>query len=56
MMSYENNLQMNMVMLGQALRTGYLPFTVDDAVEAMKKTVKPQFAKLNEVALRSSAG
>ena len=47
---------LNMVMLGQALRTGYLPFTVDDAVEAMKKTVKPQFAKLNEVALRSSAG
>ncbi len=47
---------LNMVMLGQALRTGYLPFTVDDAVEAMKKTVKPQFAKLNEVALRYSAG
>lgn len=47
---------LNMVMLGQALRTGYLPFTADDAVEAMKKTVKPQFAKLNEVALRYSAG
>lgn len=47
---------LNMVMLGQALRTGYLPFTANDAVEAMKKTVKPQFAKLNEVALRSSAG
>ena len=47
---------LNMVMLGQAIRTGCLPFTADDAVEAMKKTVKPQFVKLNEVALRSSAG
>ncbi|MBQ9894247.1 MAG: indolepyruvate oxidoreductase subunit beta [Ruminococcus sp.] len=43
---------LNMVMLGEAIRSGVLPFTIDDAVEAMKKSVKPQFASLNEKALR----
>lgn len=43
---------LNMIMLGQAIRSGVLPFTVDEAVEVMKKTVKPQFIALNESALR----
>ena len=42
---------LNMVMLGEAIRSGILPFTVDDAVEAMKKSVKPQFVDLNTKAL-----
>ena len=44
---------LNMVMLGEAIRSGVLPFTIDDAVDAMKKTVKPHFAELNEKALRN---
>lgn len=43
---------LNMVMLGEAIRSGILPFTIDDAVEAMKRNVKPQFVELNEKALR----
>lgn len=43
---------LNMVMLGEAIRSGVLPFTTDDAAEAMKKSVKPQFVELNEKALR----
>ena len=43
---------LNMVMLGEAIRSGILPFTTDDAAEAMKKSVKPQFVELNEKALR----
>lgn len=43
---------LNMVMLGEAIRSGVLPFTIDDAVEAMKRSVKPQFVELNEKALR----
>jgi len=39
-------------MLGEAIRSGVLPFTIDDAVEAMKRSVKPQFVELNEKALR----
>ncbi|MBR2282884.1 MAG: indolepyruvate oxidoreductase subunit beta [Ruminococcus sp.] len=44
---------LNMLMLGAAASGGYLPFTINDAVAAMKRTVKPQFAQLNEKALRS---
>lgn len=43
---------LNMIMLGQAIRTGVLPFTVDDVEETMKKTVKPQFVEMNCRALR----
>lgn len=43
---------LNMVMLGQAIRTGVLPFTVDDVETTMKKTVKPQFVEMNCKALR----
>jgi len=43
---------LNMVMLGEAIRSGVLPFTIDDAVESMKRNVKPQFVELNEKALR----
>lgn len=42
---------LNMVMLGEAIRAGVLPFTTDDAVNAMKKSVKPQFVELNKKAL-----
>jgi len=43
---------LNMILLGVAVRSGVLPFTTDDAVEAMKRSVKPQFIELNEKALR----
>ena len=43
---------LNMILLGVAVRSGVLPFTTDDAVEAMKSSVKPQFIELNEKALR----
>lgn len=45
---------LNMVLLGVAVKTGVLPFTTDDAVEAMKRSVKPQFIELNEKALRGN--
>ncbi len=43
---------LNMVMLGQAVRTGVLPFGIDDVEDTMKKTVKPQFIEMNSKALR----
>ncbi|HBB71492.1 MAG TPA: pyruvate ferredoxin oxidoreductase [Ruminococcus sp.] len=45
---------LNMVLLGVAVKSGVLPFTTDDAVEAMKRSVKPQFIELNEKALRGN--
>ncbi|MBO5558323.1 indolepyruvate oxidoreductase subunit beta [Ruminococcus sp.] len=43
---------LNMVMLGQAVKTGVLPFGIDAVEEVMKKTVKPQFVEMNVKALR----
>ena len=43
---------LNMILLGVAVKSGVLPFTTDDAVEVMKRSVKPQFIELNEKALR----
>lgn len=46
---------LNMVMLGAAVATGLLPFTIEEIEETMKATVKPQFAELNSKALRYTA-
>ncbi|MCR4780340.1 MAG: indolepyruvate oxidoreductase subunit beta [Ruminiclostridium sp.] len=43
---------LNMVMLGAAVSTGLLPFTLGEIEETMKATVKPQFVELNSKALR----
>ena len=43
---------LNMVMLGQAVKTGVLPFSIDEVESTMKKTVKPQFIEMNSKALR----
>ena len=43
---------LNMVMLGAAVATGLLPFTLEEIEQTMKATVKPQFAELNSKALR----
>ncbi len=43
---------LNMVMLGAAVATGLLPFTLAEIEETMKATVKPQFVELNLKALR----
>ncbi len=43
---------LNMVLLGEAIRTGALDLTIDEAVTAMKGLVKEKFIKLNEKALR----
>ncbi|WP_295151785.1 indolepyruvate oxidoreductase subunit beta [uncultured Ruminococcus sp.] len=45
---------LNMIMLGQAVRTNVLPFGIDDVEDTMKKTVKPQFIEMNSKALRLS--
>ncbi|HRU98431.1 MAG TPA: indolepyruvate oxidoreductase subunit beta [Ruminococcus sp.] len=42
---------LNMVMLGAAIRSGFLPFTIGDAERAMEKNVKSQFVELNKKAL-----
>lgn len=42
---------LNMIMLGEAVRSGVLPFTIDEVKETMAKTVKPQFIKMNSLAL-----
>lgn len=42
---------LNMVLLGAALKSGALPFTVEDIKQVMKKRVKPQFFELNCLAL-----
>ena len=43
---------LNMIMLGQAINTGVLPFGTEEVEETMKKTVKPQFVEMNSKALR----
>lgn len=45
---------LNMVMLGAAIRLGVLPFGIDDIIETMKATVKPQFVEMNTRALQYS--
>ena len=42
---------LNMVLLGAAIRTGVLPFTVDEAEEVMRASVRPAFHELNAKAL-----
>ncbi|MBQ5311304.1 MAG: indolepyruvate oxidoreductase subunit beta [Oscillospiraceae bacterium] len=42
---------LNMIMLGAAVRSGALPFDINAIEETMKATVKPQFVKLNSIAL-----
>ena len=41
----------NMVLLGAAVRSGALDFTMDEIAETMKKIVKPQFLEANIAAL-----
>ena len=43
---------LNMVMLGAAINSGLLPFTLQEIEDTMKATVKPQFVELNCKALR----
>ena len=43
---------LNMIMLGAALRSGVLPFTLEDIEDVMKATVRPQFVEMNSRALR----
>ncbi|MBQ8966350.1 indolepyruvate oxidoreductase subunit beta [Ruminococcus sp.] len=43
---------LNMVMLGQAVKTGVLPFGIDEVEEVMAKTVRAQFVEMNSKALR----
>ena len=43
---------LNMIMLGLAIRQNVIPFTIEDIEDAMRATVKPQFAELNSRALR----
>ena len=43
---------LNMVMLGAAVRSGILPFSLEDIEATMKATVKPQFVEMNSKALR----
>lgn len=42
---------LNMFMLGAAIRSGALPFTIDDAASAMERSVRPQFVEMNKKAL-----
>ena len=42
---------LNMIMLGAAVKSGVLPFSIQDAENAMIKSVKPQFVELNQKAL-----
>lgn len=42
---------LNMIMLAAALQSEVLPFTREDAVMVMTKTVKPQFVEMNTKAL-----
>jgi indolepyruvate ferredoxin oxidoreductase beta subunit len=42
---------LNMVMLGNAVKSGVLPFSTEDIVRIMEKTVKPQFVEINKKAL-----
>ena len=41
----------NMVLLGAAVRSGVLDFTMDESTETMKRMVKPQFQEANVAAL-----
>lgn len=41
----------NMVLLGAAVRTGVLDFTMDEIKTTMRRMVKPQFLEANEAAL-----
>jgi indolepyruvate ferredoxin oxidoreductase beta subunit len=40
-----------MIMLGKAVKSGVLPFSIDDVTAIMEKTVKPQFVEMNKKAL-----
>lgn len=42
---------LNMILLGAAVKTGVLDFTLDEIKETMKKMVKPQFVETNTLAL-----
>ncbi len=45
---------LNMIMLGEAVRSGALPLGIDEIDQAMRATVKPQFAELNSKALKGN--
>ena len=42
---------LNMIMLGSAVKSGVLPFSIEEIIKIMEKTVKPQFAEMNKKAL-----
>lgn len=42
---------LNMIMLGAAIASGFMPFTRDEVEQTMRKTVKPQFHEINAKAL-----
>lgn len=41
----------NMVLLGAAIRTGAIGISMDEIKQAMRKKVKPEYIKINEIAL-----
>lgn len=45
---------LNMIMLGEAVRSGALPLDINEIDQAMRATVKPQFAELNSKALKGN--
>jgi len=42
---------LNMVMLGAAIASGFMPFTREEVEQTMRNTVKPQFHEMNAKAL-----
>lgn len=42
---------LNMIMLGAAISSGFMPFTTEEVEQTMRKTVKPQFHEMNAKAL-----
>lgn len=45
---------LNMIMLGAAISSGFMPFTREEVEQTMRNTVKPQFHEMNAKALRYS--
>ena len=42
---------LNMIMLGAAIASGFMPFTREEVEQTMRRTVKPQFHEMNARAL-----
>ncbi len=46
---------LNMIMLGAAIASGFMPFTREEVEQTMRRTVKPQFHEMNAKALAYGA-